>query len=334
MPSAACASCGTVMQAAARFCPACGTAVAPPAPGPESSQTDAAADVLATASRQAQATYTAPATPLNELRLNVQIAGLPLELWLVIGLFTAPGIYLVQLTLRALPDAFRFFNDTGGPFRKLALVLIILLFMVLALGAGLVAIAWLLHQADRVGRGLAYVTVACLASLVIFGDGTTTGEVLSMFAGLLAAAILAFAPAVKDFFTGSTAPQRSQPTSIVVARVSMAIWIGLLTVASILDFLLGDIAGKYVALGVLELMIAAAVLALYLRLPIGDRTTRGIVTIGAIIAFILLLIGRHDNGFVILVGLTAAIPICLWIPRDAREFYGDPPLVISTAPRG
>jgi hypothetical protein len=211
--------------------------------------------------------------------------------------------------------------------------LIILLFMVLALGAALLAIAWLLHRADRVGRGLAYVTAACLASLVIFGDGTTTGEVLSMFAGLVAAGILAFAPAVKDYFTGPSAPQHPQPTSIVVARVSMAIWIGLLTVASILDFLLGDIGGKYIALGVLELLIAAAVLALYLRLPIGDRTTRAIVTAGAIIAFILLLVGRHDNGFVILVGLTAAIPICLWIPRDAREFYGDPPLVITTAPR-
>jgi hypothetical protein len=277
--------------------------------------------------------YRAPATPLNELRLNVHVAGLPLELWVVIGLFAAPGIYLVQLALRALPDSFRLFNETGGSFRKFALVLIILLFVVLALGAALLGIAWLLHRADRVGRGLAYVTVSCLASLVIFGDGTTTGEVLSMFGGLLAAAILAFAPAVKDYFTGLDAPQRSQPTSIIVARVSMAIWIGLLALASILDFLLGDIAGKYVALGVLELLIAAAVLALYLRLPIGDRTTRGIVTGGAIIAFILLLIGRHDNGFVILVGLTAAIPICLWIPRDAREFYGDPPLVITTAPR-
>jgi hypothetical protein len=267
------------------------------------------------------------------LRLNVQVAGLPLELWLVIGLFAAPGIYLVQLVLRALPDAFRFFSETGGPFQKFALVLIILLFMVLALGAGLLGIAWLLHRADRVGRGLAYVTVACLASLVIFGDGTTTGEVLSMFAGLLAAALLAFAPAVKDHFTGAAAPQRSQPTSIVVARVSMAIWIGLLVVASVLDFLLGDIAGKYIALGVLELLIAAGVLALYLRLPIGDRTTRAIVTAGAIIAFILLLIGRHDGGFVMLVGLTAAIPVCLWVPRDAREFYGDPPLVITTATR-
>jgi hypothetical protein len=333
MAGSACSACGTPMRAEARFCPNCGAAAAPHAPAPNPTVAEPAVEDSGTASTHSHTSYRAPATPLNELRLNVHVAGLPLELWVVIGLFAAPGVYLVQLVLRALPDAFRFFNDTGGPFRRLALVLIILLFVVMALGAGLLAIAWLLHRADRVGRGLAYVTVACLASLVIFGDGTTTGEVLSMFAGLLAAAILAFAPAVKDFFTGPVAPQRSQPTSIVVARVSMAIWIGLLTIASILDFLLGDIAGKYVALGVLELLIAAAVLALYLRLPIGDRTTRGIVTVGAIIAFILLLIGRHDNGFVILVGLTAAIPICLWIPRDAREFYGDPPLVITTAPR-
>jgi hypothetical protein len=277
--------------------------------------------------------YRAPATPLSELRLNLEIAGLPLELWLVVGLFAAPGIYLVQLALRALPDAFRLFHDTFGPFRKLALVFAILLFVVLALGAAFLGIAWMLQRRDRVGRGLAYVVVACIASLVIFGDGTTTGEVLSLFAGLLAAAILAFAPAVQDAFTGARAPQRAHPTSIVVARVAMAVWIALLLLASLLDFLLGDIAGKYIAIGVLELLVAAAVLGLYFRLPIGDRTTRGIVTVGAVFALVLLLVGRHDNGFVILVGLTAAIPVCLWVPRDAREFYGDGPLVVTTTPR-
>lgn len=317
-----CASCGAALGSKARFCPSCGTATgsgADPAEG----------RLVPPSSPQG---LRAPATPLSELRLNVLIAGLPLELWLVIALFAVPGAYLVQLSARALPDGFRAVADLSGPLQRLFVVLLVLIFLVMALGLALLGIAWMLQRRDRVGRGLAYVVVATLASLVIFGDGPTTGEILSMLAGLLAAAVLAFAPAVRDAFTGIDAPQRAQPTSIVVARVSLAIWIGLLALAAVLDFLIGDIDGTYVAVGVLELLIAAVVLALYLRLPIGDRTTRTIVTAGAAVAIVMLLIGRHDGGFVMLIGLTAAIPACLWLPADAREFYGDGPLLVGTRP--
>lgn len=335
-----CSSCGTALRSDARFCPSCGASVAgesptvtPPEPAAQTE--DAYQEYLRRreTTQHASRRATTPALPLTELRLNILIAHLPLELWIVIGLFAAAGVYLAQLALRAMPDSFRLLGDAGGAYQRFALVLLILLFVILALGSALLLIAWLLNRGDRVGRGLAYVTVACLVSLVLFGDGTTTGLVLCMLAGLIAAAILAFAPAVRDVFTGSKAPQRNQPTSIVVARISMAVWIALLMLGAILNFLLGDIAGKYIALGILELLVAAALLALYTRLPMGDRNTRAIVTFAAVVAFILLLIGRHDSGFVLLLGLTAAIPICLWLPPDAREFYGDDPLVVTTAPK-
>jgi hypothetical protein len=43
----------------------------------------------------------------------------------------------------------------------------------------------------------------------------------------------------------------------------------------------------------------------------------------------LLLIGRHDVGFALMIGLTAAIPICLWLPTDVRAYYGDAPIVVA-----
>jgi len=337
---ATCGNCGEELGGDVRFCSNCGAAV--PAVEPERAVEESAAVTepeapaaelapapgVAAAAEAVSLPERAPATPLTELRLDIALAGLPLELWIVIGLFGAAGIYLVQASIRALSDAFDLWGTYGSDWawHRFVLVIIILLFVVLALGVGLLAIAWMLHRGDRVGRGLAYVAVASLTAIVVFGNGVSTGETLSMVAGFVAAAILAFSGAVRDVFTGPNARSASQPTSIVVARVAMALWIALLTVAAVVNFLLGDVAGKYIAIGVLELVIAIAVLLLYFRLPIRDRTTRNITTFGAIAALILLLVGQHGSGFVVLLGLTAAIPFCLWIPPDAREFYGDPPI--------
>jgi hypothetical protein len=253
---------------------------------------------------------------------------LPLEFWAVIGLIGLAGIYLVQLSLRALPNSFRLFGYSWMP-KTLAFVLLIVILLLCALGAGLLWLAWQLHRHSRVARGLTYVAVGCLTAAVIFGDGVTTGEVLSMLAGLAAVAILAFSPAVRPLFTGENAPEGDQPTALVVARVSVVFWLILLAVAAVLDFCLANIDGKYAAVGVFEAIVAGGGIAVFRRLGTADRRARMIATVGAGIAFILLLIGRHDPGFALLIGLSAAIPVCLWLPAEVRAFYGDPPIVIA-----
>lgn len=246
----------------------------------------------------------------------------------MIGLFAAPGIYLIVESLKAVPDAVDLFGYFDDSF---AFVLLMLLFIIAALGTALLIVAWMLYRADRVGRGLAYVIVAMFVTAVLFGDSDSTGLTLSLLAAIAAAAVLAFAPAVRDFFRGPHAPQRDQPTSIVVARVSVAIWIALLAIDGIMLLMLGGIEGKYIAIGILLLGVGAGALVLYQRLAAADRQARLITTIAAGVAVVLLLIGRDDNGFVMLVGLTVAIPICLWLPPDARIFYGDKPIEISTS---
>lgn len=261
-------------------------------------------------------------------RSGVEINGLPLELWAVVGLLGAAGVYLLQLSLRALPDSFRLFSYSFFP-HTLAFVLLVLILLIGALGAGLLWLGWQLHRGSRVARGLTYVAVASLTTTVLFGTGVTTGEVLSMLGGLAAAAILGLSPAVQPLFTGENTPESVQPSALVVARVSLALWMILLGVAAVLDFCLANIDGKYAAIGVFEAAVVAGGIAVYRRLGLADRRARTIATGGAAIAFILLLIGRHDAGFALLLGVTAAIPVCLWVPADVRAFYGDDPIVVA-----
>jgi hypothetical protein len=264
-------------------------------------------------------------------RSGVVVNGLPLELWAVIGLLAVAGVYLVQLALRALPDSFRLLGYSWYP-HTLAFVLLILILLVGALGAALLWLGWRLHQRSRVARGLTYVAVASLTTTVLFGDGVTTGEVLAMLAGLAAAGILGLSPAVRPLFTGADAPDGEQPSALVVARVSIALWLILLGVAAVLDFCLANLDGKYAAIGVFEAAVVAGGIAIYRRLGLADRRARLIATGGAGLAFILLLIGRHDVGFALLLGLTAAIPVCLWLPTEVRAFYGDSPIVLAREP--
>ena len=263
-------------------------------------------------------------------RTNVEIDGRPLELWAVVALFAAPGVYLLQASLRALPDAFRYLTATYS-LRALAFVLVMLIVLVGALGVGLIAIGWMLQRGDRVGRGLAYVAVGSFAGLVIFGSNATNGEVIAMLVGLAAAAVLAFAPAVVEVFTGANAPQRDQPTSIVVARVALMIWLVLLAVAAILDFCLAHYQGKFAAYGIFLALIALGGFRMYRQLTLPDARARLLVTGGAAVALLFLLLGCHDTGFALLFGLTITIPICLWVPTDARAFYGDAPLSLRPA---
>jgi Prokaryotic RING finger family 1 len=263
-----------------------------------------------------------------EYRFGIDLAGLPLELWLVIGLLAAAGLYLVQASLRSLPDTVRLFTYDYFP-HGLAFVLLVLVLLLGAVGVGLLWLGWQLRRGSRVARGLTYVAAGSLFGAVLFGTGVTTGQTLAMLAGLAAAGTLAFAPAVQPIFTGADAPDADHPAALVVARVSLAIWLGFLAVAALLDFSLAGIDGKYVAIGLLEGGVVAGGIAVYRRLGLADPRARVIATAGAGLAFILLLFGRHDVGFGLMTGLTAAIPVCLWVPAQVRAYYGESPLLVA-----
>jgi hypothetical protein len=209
-------------------------------------------------------------------------------------------------------------------------VLLMLVVLVGALGVALGAVAWMLYQADRVARGLAYMAAAMMVGLVAFGDGTTTGDTLSMVGAIVAAAIVAFSPACQQLFSGPGSRQYGQPTSVVVARVALMIWLVLLAVVTVLYFCLADLEGRFIVYGLITAAVTAGVFRTFQRLAQPDRQARVFVTVAAAIVLVLLLVARHDTGFAYIAGLTVAIPVALWIPADARAFYGDPPLQMQT----
>lgn len=258
------------------------------------------------------------------------IAGLPLELWAVIALFAAPGLYFVIQSLRVLPDTVNLLTSGWLGFR-LGLIVLFLVLVIAALGVGLLAIARLLHHADRVGRGLAYIAAAAVAAGVLFGSSNqSTGAVLAMLGALGAIAVLALAPAVRAHFTGPNAPQHAEPTSVVIARVCLVCVLIGFALVGFAYFLLGTIEGKYLLVGLGLLALAFAGQRVSGRLLLADRQARSLITVGCLAAFVLLLIGLHDAGAFTLLALVIAVPICLWIPADARAFFGDAPLDLSS----
>jgi hypothetical protein len=312
-----CSGCGAAAHAEGTYCVECGRSLEDLRGEPVQTSPRPVAPAAAWAGG---ARVTSPGIQIGSL------APRPAELWTVIALFGFAGLYFLWIALKALPATSRLFDLPGG--KSLAFVLLILLFVIAAMGASLLAVASMLYKGDRVGRGLAYVIVAAVTSSVLFSNVQTTGETLAMIASLLAAAVLAFSPGVQNVFTGPNAPDRDQPTSIVVARVALGVWIALLGLTGVLYLFLADIKGVYVLLGLLFLGIAAGARVLYSRLLSPDPSARLIATLGALFVIVLLFLGEANSGFVMIVGLTAAIPVCLWLPTDARAYYGEAPLFV------
>lgn len=311
-----CRSCGTALGADAQFCASCGAATVGPPP----------AESLPPPPTTPRTTDPGPAAA-TQIRLGPGevVAGLPIELWLVIGLYALAGGALVIQALRALPDTF----DVIELLPRLGFALLLLLVAIGALGAGLLLVAWRLHQADRVGRGLAYVAAAMVFTSVAFSDNPSTSAIIALLASIAAAAVLGLSPNVRTHFTGPNAPHWDEPTSIVVARTCVIVLAVLLAIVSLAFLLLGSDEGRYivVALGLIGVAIGGFLVSQ--RLPAADRQARVILTVGAGIAFVLILLGLHDGGSVMLLGLVAAVPVALWVPPDARTFFGDPPLQLG-----
>jgi hypothetical protein len=267
-----------------------------------------------------------PARPPIQIGPGSIVHGLPVELWLVIGLFAAAGAVLTIQALRAVPATF----DLMDIFFRFGLALLLLLVAIGALGVGLLAIAWLLYRADLAGRGLAYVATGMVVAAVVFGEDPGTSDVVALALSLGAAAVLALSQGVRAHFTGPNARDSAEPTSIVVARVCVLLLSGCLTLVSLAFLLLGSEEGRYIAVAIGLIGVAAGGFVYSTRLRTADRQARLVVSVGSAAAAVLLLFGLHDGGSVMLLGLTVAIPAARWLPPDARAFFGDAPLELAS----
>lgn len=253
--------------------------------------------------------------------------GVALEVWLVVALFAIPGVYLVVSVLRVVPDLVDIIGAAGGAFLRFMLVVLFFLVVVAAVGVGLIAIAWLLFKRSRVGRGLAYVTLAVFVLTVAFAEERTTALVIAMIASLIATGILAFTPAARDHFTGPGSPDLDHPVSVVVVRVLLALEAAASGVFALMYLIIIDVDGKFVVAALIWGALAVGSFIALQRLRTPDRTVRVIVTAACGAGVILLLaLGDRSAGAVIPIGVLAAIVGALWLPNDTRAWFGDEPL--------
>jgi hypothetical protein len=62
----------------------------------------------------------------------------------------------------------------------------------------------------------------------------------------------------------------------------------------------------------------------------GDRKARLELSVaGVAFVLLLLLFTKHAAQLIVAAGLVASVLALVWLPKDARAFFGDPPLVQS-----
>lgn len=256
------------------------------------------------------------------------IAGLPVELWLVIAAFAIPGGWIVFDMAKALPDSIKLIGAQFFGFR-LGLALTMIVVLVGLLGAAMLAIAWRLYLRDRVGRGLAYAFGGTIIVSVLFSSSRTSAETWAMIFSIVGIAILAFSPRVRATFDRADSGDGT-PTSVVVSRTAIAIFSAIAILVAVIYLLLASVSAKYVAVAIVA--AGAAVLASIWskRLVHADRSARLYLTLGGVVvAIAMLTLGRFTAGLLVPLGLLVSAIGSLWLPNDAREFFGDEPLKVS-----
>jgi hypothetical protein len=258
------------------------------------------------------------------------VAGLPLELWLVIAAFGIPGAWIVFDLLKALPDAIKVMGSNYFGFR-LGLALLLILVLVGFIGVAMLVIAWRLYQRDRVGRGLAYAFAGTIILAVVFADNATTAEVCAMLISIVGIAILGLTPRVREIFDRAASPD-GEPTSVVVSRTLIAVFTATAALTAVSYLLLATINGKYVLVAIIAAAIAVGSSVGSRRLKAADRQARLYLSVGAGIGIVLLLIlGRSDSGLLVTLGWLASAVGALWLPNDARVFFGDQPIKLGAS---
>jgi hypothetical protein len=201
--------------------------------------------------------------------------------------------------------------------------LLLTVWLVLAFfGVACLLLAWRLAHADRVARGLTYVLLGGLAASILIGNVHSTELIIVMLASLGAIAVLAFAPGPQAFFASGA--QGEQPDGLVIARTLVAVWAVIMGVVGVLFLPLSSVGGKYVFVGVCLIAAGAAAWYFNRRLALGDPVARIVVTAGAAVYLVLLLIlGDRSPGLLLPLALAIGIGVYLWLPADVQRYFAN-----------
>lgn len=255
-----------------------------------------------------------------------QIGGRPIEVWIVVALFALTGAYLLFVTLKAAPEFFRLFTYSG-PFFRLALLFFWFWLVIVAVGAAFLAIAWLIHRGDRVGRGLAMFVAAEWTLAVLFAESPQRSDVLVMIGVLAATTVLFVTPGATTFFENRDSVLVASPTSVVVVRVMVAVVAFFLGISGLLYLVADAFESGLSVVGVVFLVACPAAWIAGQQLSSANQTARiALSVVGGALCILGLIFGERTVGMLQPLAIVAMIPLGLWLPPDARRFFGDSPL--------
>jgi hypothetical protein len=142
-------------------------------------------------------------------------------------------------------------------------------------------------------------------------------------------AILAAAPRVRAVFDRAAALDGAPTSVVVVSRTLIAIFCALAILIAVIYVLLASLSFKYVVAAVVAVGAAVVAARWSKRLNDADRNARLYLSIGGgAVAILLIIIGQSSTGLLFPLGLIVSVIGCLWIPNDARAFFGDQQLKI------
>lgn len=311
-----CGACGARYVSGTRFCGGCGTprTQADGATPTETQQPPrvAAAQSLNGALEQLNGWRRSLPAPFNTV---------PPELLAVCALMAAAGALTLYPTVRVLPDILQALGESGLA-RTFGLLLLSVWAMLAFFGGASLYLAWRLGHGDRVARGLAYVLLGGLGAAILIGGQRPTEFVFVMVFCFAALAVLGGAQRVRAFFAEAGEPEREQPTPVVIARTLVAVWSGAMILVGVTWLPLGGLAQPFVPIGLALIAIGGGAWYLNRRLAIGDPTARAIISAGAAIYLVLLLIlGERQPGVIIPLSLAVGVVIHLWLPQQSQEYF-------------
>lgn len=297
-----CSSCGSTVPSGSRFCEMCG--------------------------RTLPAVLTSPSSGAGTFAssLAAHFRNVPPELLAVCGL-------MVVVAVLTLPPFISLVSDWGSFEGVDVLFWLPGCVMFGVFGVGCLVLAWRLSQGDHVARALTYVVLGGLGSSVLLGREWDNAPVLVVPICIAAVAVLAAVPRVRRFFDRPAGHPNDQPTSIVVARILVAVWACSAVVIGAMFLPVIAVDSNLFVCGVI--LIGLGVGSFFLRsgLARGNGPARLIMSFGAVVYFLLLemlVFVRGDAGLLLPLALLVSITVFLWAPQDARDFFRD----AATAPAG
>lgn len=297
-----CSSCTATMQFDARFCPHCGASTSSSGSGGRASAGNAPI-----------AGGLAPFTRL------------PTELQVIIGLLAATGALLVLACLQALPDVFDLYGETGdfAPMSRAfgSLVLIGIIY-VGGVGACLLALAWQLKRADRVGRILTIAVSVIVAIGLLTAEQRTGWETVAMLCAIAIAGTLIASSRIRDLFTGELANQTDLPETVVAVRSLLMPILVLQGLTGLAMLPVGELDGKFIPIGLALIATSVVVAKFSAGLRSADTQARAAVSAAMGAYAVLALVAELEGvALVASLGFAGVVAGLLWLPEQSQRFF-------------